>query len=56
MTAAVAKRPAPSKRPVYRGVALPMTTPGRTRFSPAQLRKAVEMAVAKNAGALARAN
>ena len=58
MTAAatVAKRPEPRKKPVYRGVALSTATPGRTRFSPAQLKKAVETAVAKNAGALARAN
>ena len=55
MTAAAAKRPAPSKKPVYRGVTLPPATPGRTRFSPAQLKKAVEAAVAKNAGALASA-
>lgn len=56
MTAAVAKTPAPRKKPVYRGVILPTATPGRTRFSPAQLKKAVETAVARNAGALARAN
>lgn len=56
MTAAVAKRPASPKKPVYRGVTLPTATPGRTRFSPAQLKKAVETAVAKNAGALAGAN
>jgi hypothetical protein len=56
MTAAAVKRHAPRKKPVYRGVTLPTATPGRTRFSPAQLKKAVETAVAKNAGALARAN
>lgn len=43
----------PAKTPrVYRGVQL-QTTSGRTRFSLAQIKKAVEAAVAKNADALA---
>ncbi|MGZ9099501.1 MAG: hypothetical protein ACXW3O_07345 [Brevundimonas sp.] len=53
MTAVAAtKRPSPSKKSVYRGVTLQTATPGRTRFSLAQLKKAVETAVTKNAGAL----
>jgi len=52
MTAAAAKRPSPSGKPVYRGVTLQMAAGGRTRFSLAQLKKAVETAVAKNADAL----
>lgn len=52
MTAAAAtKRPSPPKKPVYRGVTL-QTASGRTRFTLAQLKKAVETAVAKNADAL----
>lgn len=50
--AAAAKRPSPSGKPVYRGVTLQMAAGGRTRFSLAQLKKAVETAVAKNADAL----
>lgn len=53
---AAKKRPSPSGKPVYRGVTLPTATPGRTRFSLAQLKKAVETAVAKNAGALSSSN
>ena len=57
MTApAATKRPSPSRKPVYRGVTLPTVTPGRTRFSLVQLKKAVETAVAKNAGALSSSN
>lgn len=57
MTAVVApKHPSPSEKPVYRGVTLQTATPGRTRFSLAQLKKAVETAVAKNAGALSGSN
>lgn len=56
MTAAAAKRSTPRKKSVYRGVTLPAATQGQTRFSPAELKKAVETAVAKNAGALARAH
>ncbi|WP_200216195.1 MULTISPECIES: hypothetical protein [Brevundimonas] len=53
MTAAVAtKRPSPAKKSVYRGVTLQRAAPERTRFSLAQLKKAVETAVAKNADAL----
>nr|WP_316629433.1 hypothetical protein [uncultured Brevundimonas sp.] len=53
MTAVAAtKRPSPSRKPVYRGVTLQMAAAGRTRFSLAQLKKAVETAVAKNADAL----
>lgn len=51
---AVAKRPSPAKRPVYRGVALPALVGVQTRFTKAQLKKAVEAAVTKNADALAR--
>lgn len=50
---AVAKRQTPSKRPVYRGVALPALVGVQTRFTKAQLKKAVEAAVTKNADALA---
>jgi hypothetical protein len=55
-TVAAAKRSSPSKTSVYRGVTLPTATPGSTRFSPTQLKKAVETAVAKNAGALSGSN
>lgn len=54
--AATTKRRSPPGKPVYRGVTLPKATPGRTRFSPAQLKRAVETAVAKNAGALSGSN
>ncbi len=53
---AATKRPSPSKKSVYRGVTLQTATPGRTRFSLAQLKKAVETAVTKNAGALSGSN
>lgn len=57
MTAVVApQHPSPSEKPVYRGVTLQTATLGRTRFSLAQLKKAVETAVAKNAGALSGSN
>lgn len=49
--AAVTKRPSPPRKPVYRGVTL-QAAPGRTHFTLAQLKKAVETAVAKNADAL----
>lgn len=54
MTASTAiKRSTPPRKPgAYRGVKLQVTT-GRTRFSLAQIKKAVETAVAKNADALA---
>jgi hypothetical protein len=52
-TATALKRSSPPKKPrTYRGVKLQVTT-GRTRFSLAQIKKAVETAVAKNADALA---
>ena len=53
---AATKRSSPSKKSVYRGVTLQAITPGRTRFSLTQLKKAVETAVAKNAGALSGSN
>lgn len=52
MTAAAAKRTSSAQKPVYRGVTLQMAAAGRTRFSLAQLKKAVDTAVAKNADAL----
>lgn len=55
MTAATSMKrssPPPKKQRIYRGVQLQMTS-GRTRFSLAQIKKAVETAVAKNADALA---
>jgi hypothetical protein len=53
MTAATStKRASPSRtNRVYRGVQLQKTS-GRTRFSLAQIKKAVETAVAKNVDAL----
>jgi hypothetical protein len=54
MTTTARKQPA-RKKPVYRGVTLPMAEPGRTRFSLVRLKKAVEAAVAKNADALSGA-
>ncbi len=52
----VLKRSSPPKTPrTYRGVKLQVTA-GRTQFSLAQIRKAVETAVAKNADVLAGGN
>jgi hypothetical protein len=52
-TSKTIKRPGPSRKTsTYRGVKLQATT-GATRFSLAQIKNAVEIAVAKNADALA---
>lgn len=45
-------KPSP-KKPIYRGVRL-QTMSGPTRFSRAQIKKAVEAAIAKNTDALGR--
>lgn len=52
-TSTAIKRSTPPEKPrTYRGVKLQVTA-GRTRFSLAQIKKAVETAVAKNTDALA---
>lgn len=53
MATAPTERPPPPKKWVYRGVRL-QTMSGPTRFSRAEIKRAVEAAIVKNADALGR--